>query len=97
MKRSRVLTGIIPLAICLPCLVPVLIAVGIGAGTFSAAGAWFSANGLVFGAAGAIAVTFTALAGFFYVRRTRAAACDVDEAGTGRLAPTTHLRELDRR
>ena len=78
MKRFNVRTGIIPLAICLPCLVPLLIALGIGAGTFSAAGAWFSANSLVLGAAVATAVTFAALAGISYVRRSRAAACEID-------------------
>ena len=78
MKRSRALTGIIPLAICLPCLVPLLIALGIGAGAFSAIGAWFSANSLVLGAAATIALAFAALAGIFYVRRSRAPACDAD-------------------
>ena len=97
MKRSRALTGIIPLAICLPCLVPLLIALGIGAGAFSAIGAWFSANSLVLGAAATTALAFAALAGIFYVRRSKAAACDVDEAGTGRLARTARPSELDGR
>ncbi len=76
MKRSRVLTGIIPLAICLPCLIPVLLAVGIGAGAFSAMGAWFSDNGLVLGAAATAALAFVAVAAIIYARRARAAACD---------------------
>jgi hypothetical protein len=76
MKRSRALTGIIPLAICLPCLVPLLIAFGIGAGAFSGLGAWLSNNGLVLGAAATTALAFAALAGIFYVRRSRAAACE---------------------
>lgn len=97
MKRSRVLAGVIPLAICLPCLVPLLIVAGIGTGAFTAIGAWFSANGLVLGAAAAAAVAFATLAGIVWVRRSKAAACGVDEAGTGRLAPTSRPSELDRR
>ena len=97
MKRSRALTGIIPLAICLPCLVPLLIALGIGAGAFSAIGAWFSANSLVLGAVATAALAFGTLAGIAYARRSKAAACDVDEAGTGRLARPARPSELDGR
>lgn len=86
MKRSRVLTGIIPLAICLPCLVPLLIALGIGAGAFSALGAWFSDNGLVLVAAAAVAVAFVAAAGFVYVRRADAAACDIGTRGASQAS-----------
>jgi hypothetical protein len=74
--RSRATAAIVGLAICLPCLIPVLLAVGIGAGAFSAAGAWFSGNGLMLGAAAAAAVAFATLAGIIYTRRARAAACD---------------------
>ncbi len=74
--RSRATAAIVGLEICLPCLIPVLLAVGIGAGAFSAAGAWFSDNGLMLGAAAAAAVAFATLAGIIYARRARAAACD---------------------
>ena len=77
MRRSAVLAGIIPLAICLPCLIPLLIVAGIGTGAFTATGAWFSDNGLGLGAAAA-ALAFATLAGIIYVRRARAAACDSD-------------------
>ena len=69
---------IVGLAICLPCLVPFLIALGIGAGAFAAMGAWLSANGLVLGTATAAAVAFAILAGITYARRAKAAACDSD-------------------
>ena len=78
MKRSRVLTGIIPLAICLPCLIPLLIAMGIGAGAFSGIGAWLSSNGLVLGAAATAALAFVAVATIVYARKAKAAACDSD-------------------
>lgn len=78
MNRSRVLTGIIPLAICLPCLIPLLIAMGIGAGAFSGIGAWLSNNGLVLGAGATAALAFVAVAAFVYARKPKAAACDSD-------------------
>ncbi len=75
--RSGIKPTLVGLAICLPCLLPLLIAVGIGVGAFSALGAWFSDNGLVLGAAAAVAVAFVAAAGFIYVRRANAAARDI--------------------
>lgn len=74
--RSGTTSTLVGLAICLPCLLPLLIAVGIGAGAFSAIGGWFSDNGFVLVAAAAVAVGFGALAGLIYMRRSRAAACD---------------------
>lgn len=94
---SRIRAPIVGLAICLPCLIPLLLAAGIGAGAFTALGSWFSDNGLVLGAAAAAAVAFATLAGIIWARRSKTAACDVDEAGTGRLAPTSRPSELDRR
>ena len=93
----RIPVVIVGLGLCIPCFVLPLLAVGIGAGAFSALGAWFSGNGLVLVAAVAVAVAFVAAAGFIYVRRANAAACEVDEAGAGRLTPTSRLSELDRR
>ena len=78
--RSGIRTAVVGLAICLPCLVPLLIAAGIGAGAFSVIGSWFSDSGLVLGAAAAVAVAFVTLAGIMYARRTTTAACDVPEA-----------------
>ena len=72
----RIPVAIVGLAICVPCLVLPLLAVGIGAGAFSVLSAWFSDNGLVLGAAAAVAVAFVAAAGFIYVRRANAAACE---------------------
>ena len=78
MRRPGVLAGIIPLAICLPCLVPLLIAAGIGAGAFAAIGSWLSDNGLVLGATATAALAFVAVAGIVYARKAKAAACDSD-------------------
>ena len=78
MMRTSV-GAIVGLAICIPCLIPLLLAAGIGAGAFSAIGAWFSDSALVLGAAAAAAVAFVTLAGIIYARRTRTAACDVPE------------------
>ena len=77
--RTGVTAAVVGLAICIPCLVPLLLAVGVGAGAFSVIGAGFSNSGLVLGAAAAVAVAFVTLAGFMYARRTRTAACDVPE------------------
>ncbi len=72
----KIPVAVVGLALCIPCLVPLLLAVGIGAGAFSALGAWFSGNGLMLAAAAAVAVAFVAAAGFIYVRRANAAACE---------------------
>ncbi len=72
----RIPAVIVGLGLCIPCFVLPLLAVGIGAGAFTAMGAWFSDNGLVLGAAAAVAVAFVAAAGFIYVRRANAVACD---------------------
>ncbi len=72
----RIPAAIVGLGLCIPCLVLPLLAVGIGAGAFSELGAWFSDNGLVLVAAAAVAVAFVAAAGFIYVRRANAAACE---------------------
>lgn len=86
MRRSGVLAGIIPLTICLPCLILLLIAAGIGASAFSALGAWLSNNGLVLGAAAATALAFVALAGIVYARKAKAAACDSDVDRAARMS-----------
>ena len=85
--RSGV-TAIVGLAICLPCLIPLLIAVGIGAGAFSGIGAWLSNNGLVLAAAATAALAFVAVAAIVYARKAKAAACDSDVQQAGR----THIR-----
>ena len=72
----RIPVVMVGLGLCIPCFVLPLLAVGIGAGAFTAMGAWFSDNGLVLGAASAVAVAFVAAAGFIYVRRANAAACE---------------------
>ena len=66
------------LAICLPCLIPVLLALGIGAGSFSAFGAWFTDSSFVLGAAGVAAVAASLLAWAMYQRRASEAACETD-------------------
>ena len=76
--RSSV-TAIAGLAICLPCLLVLLVGTGIGAGAFSALGAWFSNYSLVFGAAATAGVVSTALVLVMYQRRARGAACEIDE------------------
>ncbi len=75
--RSSV-TAIVGLAICLPCLIPVLLALGIGAGAFSAFGAWFTDSSFVLGAAGVAAVAASLLAWAMYQRRASEAACETD-------------------
>lgn len=72
----KVPVAVVGLALCIPCLVPLLLAVGIGAGAFSVLGAWFSDNGLMLAVATAVAVAFVVAAGFIYVRRANAAACE---------------------
>ena len=74
--RSGLSAAVVGLAICVPCLVLPLLAVGIGAGAFSALGAWLSGYRLVLVASAAAALAFAALAGIIYVRRARAAACE---------------------
>ncbi len=78
--RSGVTMAIVGLAVCIPCLIPLLLAVGVGAGALSVIGAGFSNSGLMLGAAAAIAVALATLAGIMYARRAKAAACDVPEA-----------------
>lgn len=75
MKRPGILAGIIPLAVCIPCLIPVLLAAGIGAGAFSAFGSWFTDNSFVLAAGAVVAVAFSLLAWAVYVRRRSAIAC----------------------
>ena len=70
--------AIVGLAVCIPCLIPVLLAAGIGAGTFSAVGAWFTSSGVVLGAAGIAAVAFSLVAWAMYIRRVAEPACETD-------------------
>ena len=74
--------AIVGLAVCIPCLIPVLLAVGIGAGTFSAVGAWFTDSSFVLGAAGVTAVAFSLLAWGMYTRRGAETACETDSTPT---------------
>ncbi len=74
--RPNATAAIVGLAICLPCLIPVLLAVGIGGGAISVAGGWFSDNSLMLGAAAAAAVAIAALGAVIFARRARAASCD---------------------
>lgn len=85
-----------PALLCLPCL---LLPLGLAAGAigFATIGSWFADNALVLGLAAAAAIALAVSAGVVYARRSRGAACDVDEAGVGPLASAPHLRELDRR
>lgn len=85
--RPGVTVAIVGLALCVPCLVVLLLAAGIGAGAFSVIGAGFSDSGLVLGAAAAIAVALATLAGVVYARRGAATACDVD------VEEAAHVRE----
>ena len=82
----KIPAAIVGAAFCVPCLVLPLLAAGIGAGAFSALGAWFSGNGLVLVAAAAVAVAFVAAAGFVYVRRTNAVACDIGTRGASQAS-----------
>ena len=63
--RPGLKTALLGLAICLPCLIPLLIAAGIGGAAVTALGAWFSDNGLVLAAAAAVALGGAA----WYARR----------------------------
>ncbi len=74
--RSGIKPALVGLVLCVPCLLPLLLAAGLGAGALAAIGAWLSDNGLVLGAAAAAALAFATLAGTIYARRARAAACD---------------------
>lgn len=94
MRRSGVLAGIIPLAICIPCLIPVLVAAGIGAGAFSAFGSWFTDNSFVLGAGGIVAVVFSLLAWAAYARGRSAAACENDFTATASDESPRRTREV---
>lgn len=85
-----------PLALCLPCL---LLPLGLVAGAvgFSAIGAWFGDNAVVVGLAGAAALALATAAAVTYVRRSKAAACDVNEGSVSSPPRTRPLSELDRR
>ena len=74
---SPVTTALVGLALCIPCLILLLVAAGIGGAAFTALGAWFSDNGFVLGAAAAAAVAFATLAGIIWTRRSKAAGCHV--------------------
>ena len=76
--RSRV-TAIVALAICLPCVIPLLIAAGIGAGAFSALGAWVSGNALVLAGAALGGLAGGAFGWLVYTRRMRRPMVSRDE------------------
>ncbi len=98
--RSGITPALVGLLLCIPCLVPLLLAVGISAGAFSVIGAWLSDNRLVLGAAAAVAVAFVTLAGIVWARRSRAAACATDGRAPSAPLPSdgaTQASRIDRR
>ena len=74
--RSSV-TVIAGLAICLPCVLVLLVGAGIGTGALSVIGSALSEPGLAI-AAGFLAVLLFAGAAAVFVRRRAEAACEVD-------------------
>ena len=74
--RSSV-TAIVGLAICLPCLLVLLVGAGIGTGALSVIGSALSEPGLAI-AAGFLAVLLFAGAAAVFVRRRAEAACETD-------------------
>ena len=78
MRSSWLGTAAIALA-CVPCILVLLVGVGIGTSVLSALGAWFANYSLVFGAAATAGVVSTALVLVMYQRRARGAACEIDE------------------
>lgn len=68
------------LAVCLPCLLVLLVGAGVGAGALSAFGAWFTDSSFVLGAAGVTAIAFSLLAWAMYTRNAKGAVCEVDPA-----------------
>ena len=74
--RSSV-TAIVGLAICLPCLLVLLVGAGIGTSALSVIGSALSEPGLAI-AAGFLAVLLFAGAAAVFVRRRAEAACETD-------------------
>lgn len=74
--RSSV-TAIVGLAICLPCLLVLLVGAGIGTGALSVIGSALSEPGLAI-AAGFLAVLLFAGAAAVFVRRRAEAACETE-------------------
>ena len=70
---------------CIPCLIPLVLVAASVIG-FAAIGSWFSENGLVLGAAAAVAVLGAGVGVALYVRRRQAAAREVD-IQPGNIAP----------
>lgn len=56
---------------CIPCLVPLLIAAGVGAGAFAAIGAWLSGNALVLAAAAVVGLGAGSFGWLLYTRRMK--------------------------
>ncbi len=73
--RLRIAVPIVGLALCLPCLLPLLIAAGLGAGAFSAAGAALAQPWVVVPAA-ACAALLLASAAVVALRRRARTACE---------------------
>ena len=83
-NRRPLVSAIGALALCLPCLIPLLIVLGISAGALSTLGAWFASNGLLIAAGAA----FIGAVGWLVVTRwTKGAACDLDEEEPSRTQP----------
>ncbi len=71
--------------LCLPCLLPVIVA-AIGIATFSAAGGWLANNALVVVLASSGAIAGAVLATYMVLAKRRRPACETDEplpAGRG--------------
>lgn len=77
--RSSLLGGLVVAAVCVPCLLTLLVAAGLGTAALSAIGAWFT-DSYVLAAAAVAAVAFSLLAWAMYTRRARQADCVVPEA-----------------
>lgn len=84
MRSSWLATAGIALA-CLPCILVLLVAAGIGTGALSAFGAWFTDSSFVLGAAGVTAVAFAALAWVAYTQNAR---------GAGEIDPEEEKRRV---
>ncbi len=84
--KSRIVVPIVGLALCLPCLIPFLLAAGLSAGAFSAAGAALAQPWVMVPAA-ACAVLLLATAAVVALRRRARTSCE----------PSTERRVIESR
>ena len=85
--RFTLLGGLAMVAVCLPCVITLLVASGVGAGTLSAAVLTFGQSALAVAAA-MVGAALLAMAGALLMRRRTRRSCETESAGAGAAAGT---------